>query len=517
MKIALSMIAGGDFKQAGAATSNLKKLLKKINLDPVDMRRVIIAAFEAEMNVVIHAYRGDIRVILDSNEIEVEVRDEGPGIPDIDLAMKEGYSTAPETARQLGYGAGLGLPNIRKNTDNFEITSTVGKGTKVCFTVKFKPAEYSGIGRNSLRVEKAYCRECLHCIRACPTKAIRVRRETGPEIFKHLCIDCAECVEACATGALTIASAADAVRVSSDKALVVSPPFLSQFTARVYPQRVMATLNKMGFSNVYILDAWENALREATTKYAKEEAKISPIISPMCPAVVNLVALRFQSLLGNMAPFLSPVEAAQRELANKNVVFLANCPSQLTMLLPRRCANLEIVTPQILRQAVQPLVQEAGFIDEPEGDFQRVSDIESALGSLRVNGIKHVINVLEKVENGRLKDVRILELYACYRGCFGSSLYFEEPFVARYRWACSKIRQNITANAARRETPIAGQTGMRLDADPSKAILKYSEIDELTKSLPGKDCGMCGAPNCATLAEDIVLGRAFKEDCIYLD
>ncbi len=122
-------IEGGDFTNAGHASSEVKKVLKKLNVDPKITRRVVVALYEAEVNIVAHAYRGDIKVSIDTDKIVVRLVDEGPGIESIENAMKEGFSTASAKVREMGFGAGMGLPNINKNADKFTIKSEVGVGT----------------------------------------------------------------------------------------------------------------------------------------------------------------------------------------------------------------------------------------------------------------------------------------------------------------------------------------------------------------------------------------------------
>jgi len=124
-------IEGGDFIKAGYASSNIKKILNQLNLDPVLVRRIAVAIYEAEVNVVAHAFRGTLKVSIDPTRILVRVEDEGPGIPDIEKAMQEGYSTASDKVREMGFGAGMGLSNIKKNTDKLDIQSTINKGTVV--------------------------------------------------------------------------------------------------------------------------------------------------------------------------------------------------------------------------------------------------------------------------------------------------------------------------------------------------------------------------------------------------
>jgi serine/threonine-protein kinase RsbT len=122
-------IKGGDFDTAGEVSTQIKAILKSIGINSNIIRRVAIATFEAEMNVVIHAENGKLDFCLTPQKITITVNDKGKGIEDIDLAMKEGYSTAPDEMREMGFGAGMGLPNIKRNSDEFKLESEVGVGT----------------------------------------------------------------------------------------------------------------------------------------------------------------------------------------------------------------------------------------------------------------------------------------------------------------------------------------------------------------------------------------------------
>lgn len=124
-------IEGSDFVNAGKASSSVKSVLKQLNVDPRLIKRVVIALYETEVNVVAHALRGEIRAFVEADKVSIEVKDEGPGIPDIEKAMQEGYSTASRKVREMGFGAGMGLSNIKRNTDEFAIESTPGQGTIV--------------------------------------------------------------------------------------------------------------------------------------------------------------------------------------------------------------------------------------------------------------------------------------------------------------------------------------------------------------------------------------------------
>jgi serine/threonine-protein kinase RsbT len=123
------LIEGNDFANAGMASTKVKSILKKIGFDPKLVRRVAISTYEGEMNVVMHAERAKVKLAVTPGLIEVVIADEGKGIPDVDLAMQEGFTTATEEMRAMGFGSGMGLPNIKKNSDEMEIKSQVGKGT----------------------------------------------------------------------------------------------------------------------------------------------------------------------------------------------------------------------------------------------------------------------------------------------------------------------------------------------------------------------------------------------------
>lgn len=124
-------IEGGNFSRAGNASSAVKKILKQLNVDNRVIKRVVVALYEGEVNVVAHADRGSMIVYIDEQLIRIRIEDSGPGISDIDRAMQAGFSTASAAVREMGFGAGMGLPNMKKNTDQMRITSEVGKGTQV--------------------------------------------------------------------------------------------------------------------------------------------------------------------------------------------------------------------------------------------------------------------------------------------------------------------------------------------------------------------------------------------------
>jgi anti-sigma regulatory factor (Ser/Thr protein kinase) len=137
-------IAGGDFTRAGEISSKVRQILQEAGIPPKVIRRAAISTYEAEMNVVCYARRGTLTLSVTPDLLRIKVADEGKGIEDLELAMKEGYSTASEEIREMGFGAGMGLPNIKKNSDEFHISSVVGQGTVLEIAIRRQPGENGG-------------------------------------------------------------------------------------------------------------------------------------------------------------------------------------------------------------------------------------------------------------------------------------------------------------------------------------------------------------------------------------
>jgi serine/threonine-protein kinase RsbT len=129
-------VHGKDFDKGGETSTEVKATLKELGIDSQVIRRVVVVAFEAEMNVVMYADEGTLTFVLTDDDIGIEVADRGPGIPEIELALEEGWSTATDEMREMGFGFGMGLPNIRRNSDEFEIRSEVGVGTTVVSRIR---------------------------------------------------------------------------------------------------------------------------------------------------------------------------------------------------------------------------------------------------------------------------------------------------------------------------------------------------------------------------------------------
>ncbi len=524
METASYQIEGGDYERGGAASKDLKEILKRLGVDPRAVRRTMVAAYEAEMNVVIHAQRGVMKVAVDPEQVDVAIIDEGPGIEDIALALSEGYSTAPATARELGFGAGMGLPNIRRNTDRFSLQSVAGKGSQIRFTVFLQPQPAAAAAPNSVHADAELCVKCLKCLHSCPTQAIRIR-EGGPRVLERVCIDCAVCTGVCKSHALRIDLPETLPHVTTDSLLVFPVALFEQFGPGTNPADVFAALEEIGLSRIRLDVEWERALRTTVLEYATAERR-HPVLSPVCPAVVNLIQVRFPSLLGQLAPFLSPPEAAREELMAEHVVHVPLCPSQRSVFQARTVLNrLEVASPADLRRALLPAVLARRHASAPWTAPMPAEPQDPRV--LHVSGIRHVLRVLDEIENGAMSEYAVIELFACDQGHFGSPVWTQDPFVSRPGYErkaqfvdellAARYSGHSVAGAVRRTVPVPARPGLRLHEDMHVAIERLARMDILTKSLPGRNCGVCGAPTCAALAEDTVLGLAHETDCAYLD
>jgi serine/threonine-protein kinase RsbT len=514
-------IEGGDFDTAGIATRKLKEHLARIGVSAAVMRRAMIASYEAEMNVVLHARTGTLWARLDGGTLDLEVADEGPGIPNVELALRDGWSTASAHAREMGFGAGMGLPNIRRNSDLFEIETRVGRGTRVRSTIRLDGAadgmaQLDAPGPASLALVLERCKRCLRCIFACPTAALRVH-DRGPSVLDALCIGCTACLGECPAGVYGIpveARAAEALgAVPPDAVCVVPAAFLSGFPVDRSPSRVREALRLSGFSEVRLLEEWASALRREARARAASGTVPLPLIPPLCPGVVALVESRYPSLIPHLGPWLSPIEAAGEEFPLRPVFVAAACPAQhRAALRSSLTGRLTVLAPAQLADAVRARLPRAG-----QSAFPPVGAREEPVpGEITVTGARHVLRALAAAEAGVLGDVAILDLSLCDTGCAGSPLLSADPYLVRHRLAAAPALPHPgqeEAGAVPRARAYAQRAGVRLDADMGRAIEKLSRIDAMTHSLPGRDCGACGAPSCAAYAEDVVMGRASGDDC----
>jgi len=407
---------------------------------------------------------------------------------------------------------------------------------------------------HSVTLDADKCKGCINCIKRCPTEAIRVRNGKAVIMSDH-CIDCGECIRVCPNHAKKAIS--DPISIKDNfkyKVALPAPSLYGQFKTIRNINVILTALLETGFDDVYEVALAAQSVSDHTREIlpGAHEQLSGPLISSACPVIVKLVCVRYPGLLDNILKIVTPVELAAVAARTKAVketglrpeeigIFLISpCPSKITAS-KYRIGYDDVVIDGIFSMSdlyikLLPAVEK---IKEPmnlsiagvRGITWSFSGGEgSAIGEslfIAVDGIDNVIRVLDEIENDKLTNVRFVELNACPGGCVGGCLAVENPFVARAR--IQRIGLGMTedknSNSIDRDclspdilnwqtTPDYGSI-LRLDADRGVAMRKLADIESLFETLPGIDCGSCGAPSCHALAEDIVLGTAHESDCVF--
>lgn len=551
-------LAQGEFQRIGEETSGLRRALLGIGFPSEASRRAMIAAYELGMNIIIHAHRGVLRMSWRDGALEITAQDTGPGIADIDLAMKEGYSTAPPYVREMGYGAGMGLPNAKRSSDRFAIESQVGQGTSITCLVLPGSADLRAQPYfHSVHLDPDRCKGCTNCIKGCPTEAIRVRGGKA-FILEDRCIDCGECIRRCPNLAKSAVSDPIDILGNFDYKIALIPPSFYGTFKDMEPGQVREALTaEGGFDQVLDVSVAADLVSEAMRDYISGNPGEGPFISPACPAVIRLIQVEYPSLLRHVIPCEAPMEIAAwlsktmtgsaRGARNPAAVFISPCPAKIT------AARQPVGRGRSLVDAVISSSAAHVFVNEHKGQPGKASR-EGGLGSIRssglglgwgrsggemkavgsrglvVDGIREVSSVLGEVEKGALgNEVDLIEAAACPGGCAGGCLHIENPYVARMRVTnLARAQRKVQSDPDPRVLSLSkGKPQLwfsmgllprpifRLDDDPLKAEQKLRRLQVVEKELPGLDCGACGAPTCRALAEDIVLERGLPWDCTF--
>lgn len=399
-----------------------------------------------------------------------------------------------------------------------------------------------------LFLRKELCQGCTHCIRICPTEAIRIRQGRA-EVMRHRCIQCGECIRVCPRGAWQVRSNAYEKVKKRGKALaILDPAIFWQFGSQTTPQRIAEAFLEIGFTNFQDLG---NALRiygSAVSLYLASKEKPIPPIASTCPAVVQLVQVKYPLLIENLVPIILPHQIVAQQWKRRGKREHVN---GLYYIVP--CLALgEAIQGFFCKEGVSaeaiPLVNLYNSLKGVLMGLEGTSDDDSwsqaaifgmkwaAAGgeskdirlssALIVDGIHHVARILELAENGLMDEVQFIEAWACPGGCLGGPLTVQSPFWAKYHleeW----LRKNEKKTGDRRQKvfwdkesvrwkgSVHPRPGMRLDEDLKTAMGKLHRIDEMVKKFPGIDCGACGCPSCLAFAEDVVQGYVREKECRY--
>lgn len=410
--------------------------------------------------------------------------------------------------------------------------------------------------KHSVTLDVTKCRGCTSCLQICPTQAIRIRKGKAV-IISESCIDCGECVKICPNNAKTAkTNTIEEIRDSPYryKAALVAPSVLGQFGSSYTTEQILSMIKNVGFDYVFEVAVGAELVGRAL-RYELADSSRRLTISSACPAVAKLICARFPELVDAITPLKAPITVCAELYAKKLCDELGAEPSELGFFFITPCAakTTEIFNEAdrsgIIRGAVsvidiyheimkngRPKTVDVTPSASPMGLRWAVSGGEAAYlnkrDTLHVSGIKNILKCLEDIDLGRLSSVKYIEMLACTEGCVGGCLTVESPFVAKREIQLradeissdekvevitdADIEALYRSGALTRENPFEPAPPIPLSEDRARAIEMVGEIDEILDSLPGFDCGSCGAPGCAALAEDIVRGSASKLDCIFI-
>jgi Na+-translocating ferredoxin:NAD+ oxidoreductase RNF subunit RnfB len=412
---------------------------------------------------------------------------------------------------------------------------------------------------HGFKIDREKCRGCLSCMRACPTHAIRVRDHEARYRPDH-CIDCGVCLTTCPSDAIAATTwSVDDLSRFKFKVAVPCPVLFGQFPPGVTPAMVVDGLVALGFDAVWDYSVELGLVARAIHEYLERWRGATPLISISCPVVVRLVQVSYPRMVDQLIPVQLPREIAGRAAKRRYSAQLGLPEDDIAAIYVTPCQAKTISILQPAEDAVSHLDGTLGIADvynailayaslqKPEATRTRHRPIvrnstflrwhlSEGLGHhlpvhrcLRVTGLANIIQVFDDVEKGKLRKVDFVDAYNCWSGCTGGNLTVANVYVTRSivhaliahlpktdaetegEIERRYLTEDFSLDRPIRPRPMRGRTGSL------KERVQMIQMAEATlATLPGLNCGLCGAPTCKELARDVSIGDATKQDCVFL-
>lgn len=406
---------------------------------------------------------------------------------------------------------------------------------------------------HAIKVDSDKCIGCTHCMKTCPTEAIRIKN--GLAVINALrCVDCGNCLRSCPVDAFYVEHD-NLHQIEAYKYRVALFPavMIGQFNEKYSEDQIYRAVLKLGFTHIFEVEQPISLLVNEIKEQVRE-AGSKPLISSFCPAIVRLIRSKYPSLVDNIIPLKVPHDLAAafaiETLRKKGIkreeiglFYVSPCSAKMAAVKRPLGEKESVVDGLINMKDFYNRIMQVISKDQVEGtsalrkhlrrdgilwSLPRGEARHFKQKSMAVDGINNVVKILERMENEEVPDLDFLELKSCHQGCAGGILLTGNRFLTverlqkrskRYPFIGEDDLSCVNCKAIEptlKGEPILPNYVFALDTDRMKALEKLQKMDRILCQLPGIDCGACGAPNCHALAEDMVQGKAKMTDCVFL-
>lgn len=412
---------------------------------------------------------------------------------------------------------------------------------------------------HALKIDNELCFGCTHCMTACPTGAIRVR-DGKAKIYENRCIDCGVCLTACPAKAISVEQD-DFQMIFNYKRRVALVPcvLLGQFDTDIDIRQITAALYELGFTDVYEVENGVDFLVDNIRDYMTENGDTKPLISSYCPAIVRLIQVKFPSLVQHLIKRKQPLDIAaiyyRKKLEDAGVepndigiFYITPCAAKIAAIkspVGEEHSSIDgVINMNFIFNKISWILKNNKNLDFSDIEASKIhhrsirwpltnGEIDRFEGRcLAIDEVHNAIEFLEKLENDEVTDIDFVEIRACDESCAGGILTVINRFIAveGIKKRSKRQRESLMINPV--ENPILDEkeylhnkciihdiqprSMMAIDEDINKAISKLEKVRRLMCYLPGTDCGMCGAPSCQSLAEDIAQRKAQMSYCVFV-